>query len=49
MHRYPMTTILEQRLGDGSIKQILLLSYSAEEDRLKEAIQEIIGVLEESS
>ena len=48
MHRYLMTTILEQRAGDGSIKQIPLLSYSAEEDRLKEAIQEAIEVLEES-
>ena len=48
MHRYLMTTILEQRVGDGSIKQISLPSYSANEGRLKEAIQEAIDVLEES-
>lgn len=48
MHRYLMTTILDQRVGDGSIKQISLPSYSANEGRLKEAIQEAIEVLEES-
>ena len=48
MHRYLMTTILDQRVGDGSIKQISLPSYSADEGRLKEAIQEAIEVLEES-
>ena len=48
MHRYLMTTILEQRVGDGSIKRISLPSYSANEGRLKEAIQEAIDVLEES-
>ncbi len=48
MHRYLMTTILDQRVSDGSIKQISLPSYSADEGRLKEAIQEAIEVLEES-
>lgn len=48
MHRYLMTTILDQRAGDGIIKQISLPSYSANEGRLKEAIQEAIEVLEES-
>ena len=48
MNRYLMTTILEQRVGDGSIKRISLPSYSANEGRLKEAIQEAIDVLEES-
>ena len=48
MHRYLMTTILEQRVSDGSIKQISLPSYSADEGRLKEALQEAIEVLEES-
>ncbi|TET91469.1 MAG: hypothetical protein E3J46_02425 [Desulfobacteraceae bacterium] len=48
MHRYLMTTILDQRVGDGSIKQISLTSYSPDEGRLKEAIQEAIEVLEES-
>ncbi len=47
MHRYLMTTILDQRVSDGSIKQISLPSY-ADEGRLKEAIQEAIDVLEES-
>ena len=47
MHRYLMTTILDQRVSDGSIKQISLTSY-ADERRLKEAIQEAIDVLEES-
>ena len=48
MHRYLMTTILDQRVGDGIIKQISLPSYSADEGRLKEAIHEAIEVLEES-
>lgn len=49
MHRYLMTTILDQRVSYGSIKQIPLLSYSAEEERLNEAIQETVEVLKESS
>ncbi len=48
MHRYLMTTILDQKVGEGNIKQISLPSYSADEGRLKEAIQEAIEVLEES-
>ncbi len=48
MHRYLMTTILDQRVGDGIIKWIFLPSYSANEGRLKEAIQEAIEVLEKS-
>ena len=48
IHRYLMTTILNQRVDDGIIKRISLPSYSADEGRLKEAIQEAIEVLEES-
>ena len=48
MHRYLMTTILDQKVGEGNIKQISLPSYFADEGRLKEAIQEAIEVLEES-
>ncbi len=48
MHRYLMTTVLNERLGDGSLKRISLPSYSANEGRFKEAIQEAIEVLEES-
>ena len=48
MHRYLMTTILEQRVGDGNIKQISLPFYSPDEGRLKEAIRETIEILEES-
>ena len=48
MHRYLMTTILEQRVGDRSIKQVFLPSYYSGEGKLKEAIQEAIEVLEES-
>ena len=48
MHRYLMTTILDQRVNEGNIKQITLPPYSADEGRLKKAIQEAIEVLEES-
>jgi len=48
MHRYLMTTILDKRVSEGNIKQISLPNYSADEGRLKEAIQEAIEVLEES-
>ena len=48
MHRYLMNTILEQRVGDESIKRLILPSQSYDQSRLKEAIQEAIEVLEES-
>jgi hypothetical protein len=48
MHCYLMTTILNQRVGNGSIKQISLPPCSADTGRLKNAIQEAIEVLEES-
>jgi len=48
MHRYLMTTILDQRVSEKNIKQIALPPCSADEGRLKEAIQEAIEVLEES-
>lgn len=48
MHRYLMTTILEQRVGDGKLNRPFLPSCSFDERRLKEAIQETIEVLEET-
>lgn len=48
MHCYLMTTILGQRVGNRSIKQISLPSCSTDTGRLKNAIQEAIEVLEES-
>jgi len=48
MHRYLMETILEQRVGDGTLKRLSLSSYSPVETRLKEALNETIEVLEQT-
>ena len=48
MHRYLMNTILEQRVGDESIKRLSLSSNSHDQSRLKEAIKETIEVLEQT-
>ena len=48
MQRYLMTTLLEKKVGDDTIKQLTLPTYSPDEKRLKQAIMETIDVLEES-
>ncbi len=48
MHRYLMTTILEQRVGDGTLKRLSLSSYSPVETKLREALGEAIEVLEQT-
>lgn len=48
MHRYLMATILEQRVGDGTLKRLSLSSYSPVETRLKDAIEETIEILEQT-
>jgi len=48
MHRYLMTTILEQRVGDGTLERLSLSSYSPVETKLKEALSETIEVLEQT-
>ncbi len=48
MHRYLMTTILEQRVGDETLNTLLLPSYSLDESRLKKAVKEAIEVLEQT-
>ena len=48
MHRYMMAAILDQRVGDETIRQLSLPTYSADERRFKEVIKETIEVLEES-
>lgn len=48
MHCHLMTTILEQKLGEGNLKEFFLQSYYHKEARLKEAVKETIDVLEES-
>ena len=48
MHRYLMTTIVQQRVGDGKLNRPFLPSCRSDERRLKEAIQETIEVLEET-
>ncbi|MBW1700904.1 MAG: hypothetical protein JRJ11_08910 [Deltaproteobacteria bacterium] len=48
MHHYLMNTILEQRVGDESIKRLSLSSHSYDQSRLKEAIKETIEVLEQT-
>ena len=48
MHRYLMATILEQRVGDGTLKRLSLSAYSPVETRLKEALSETIEVLEQT-
>ena len=48
MHRYLMATILDQSVGDGTLKRVSLSSYSPVETRLKEALSETIEVLEQT-
>ena len=48
MHRCLMATILEQKVGDGTLKGLSLSSYSPVETRLKEALSETIEVLEQT-
>ncbi len=48
MHRCLMTTILDQRVGDGTLKRLSLSSCSPVETRLKEALSETIEVLEQT-
>jgi hypothetical protein len=48
MQRYLMTTLLEKKVGNETIKQLALPTYSPNENRLKQAIMETIDVLEES-
>ena len=48
MHRYLMTTLLEKKVGDETIKQLALPTFFPNENRLKQAIMETIDVLEES-
>ena len=48
MHRYLMTTLLEKKVANETIKQLALPTYFPNENRLKQAIMETIDVLEES-
>jgi len=48
MQRYLMTTLLEKKVGDETIKQLDLPTFFPSENRLKQAIMETIDVLEES-
>ncbi len=48
IHRHLMTDILEQRLGDGNIKEFFLPSCYHKEVNLKEAVKETIDVLEQT-
>ena len=48
IHRHLMTAILEQRLGDGNIKEFFLPSCYHKEVSLKEAVKETIDVLEQT-
>lgn len=48
MHLHLMSTLLEQRVSDESLKQVSFPSCSPDESRLKGAIQEAIEVLEGS-
>jgi len=48
MQRYLMTTLLEKKVGDETIKQLDLPTFFPNENRLKQAIMETIDVLEES-
>ena len=45
MHRYLMATILDQRVGDGTLKRLSLSPCSPVETRLREALSETIEVL----
>jgi len=48
MHRCLMATLLEQRVGDGTLKRLSLSPCSPVETRLKTAIGETIEVLEQT-
>ncbi len=48
IHRHLMTDILEQRLGDGNIKEFFLPPCYHKEVNLKEAVKETIDVLEQT-
>ena len=49
MQCHLMTTILEQKLGEGNLKEFVLPSYYYYKDsRLKEAVKETIDVLEQT-
>ena len=48
MHRSLMDTILEQKVGDGTLKSLSLSACSPVETRLKEALSETIEVLEQT-
>jgi len=48
MQRYLMTTLLEKKVGNETIKKLALPTYFPNENRLKQAIMETIDVLEES-
>ncbi len=48
MHRYLMSTILEQRVSDKKLNTLLFPLYSPYESRLKEVVKEAIEVLEQT-
>ena len=48
MHCRLMTAMLEQRLGDGNLKEFFLPLCYHKESRLKKAVKETIDVLEEN-
>jgi hypothetical protein len=48
IHRDLMSTILEQRVDDDTVKRLLISSFSSNGSRLKEALKETIAVLEET-
>ena len=48
MHCRLMTAMLEQKLGEGNLKEFFLPSYYYKEARLKEAVKETIEVLEQT-
>ena len=48
MQCYLMTTLLEKKVANETIKELALPTYFPNENRLKQAIMETIDVLEES-
>jgi hypothetical protein len=48
MQCHLMTTILEQKLGEGNLKEFVLPSYYYKDAGLKEAVKETIEVLEQT-
>ncbi|MBN1850558.1 MAG: hypothetical protein JW932_18460 [Deltaproteobacteria bacterium] len=48
MHRHLVNSILNQRVSEGTLKDITLPFHSKADENLKQAIQEAIEVLEES-